>query len=164
MISIGKMVRGKGVANLETVVDVQTGNHHQEAISVNTSNKSLDDVGIPRLMRIVDQTIHSIPTQKRDSKDVQPAEGDLIIFLSLLLGLSELVLIFKHNHIREERKERSGWWWAQADIDRLGDLPRFQEDSETLAGKDHPGSVLTVIQEVQEDNRLHENVGKNGAN
>ena len=114
-------------------------------------------------MRLVHQTVHGIPTQKRDSEDIQPAEGDFIVLLGFLLSFGELVLVLKHNHIREERKERSGWWGSQADVDRLGDLPRLQEDSKTLAGENHPGSVLTVIQEIQENDCLHEDVGKDGA-
>lgn len=92
----------KDVTNFQTVVDVQAGHHHQESIGVDASDKSLDDIGVPRLVCLIDQAVHSVRTQKRDSDDVQPAEGDLIIFLGLLLGLGELVLVLKHNYKREE--------------------------------------------------------------
>lgn len=87
---------------LQPIVDVQTRHHHQEAVGIDTANKRLDDIGVPRLVRVVNQAVHSIRGQERDSNDIQPAECDLIILFGLLLRLTELVLVLKDDNIRQE--------------------------------------------------------------
>ena len=88
--------------HLETVVDIQARDHHQESVSIDTAHKSFNDIGVPRLVGIVDQAVRCVRSQKRHCDDIQIAEGNFIILLSLLLSLGEFVLVFKHNHVRQE--------------------------------------------------------------
>jgi hypothetical protein len=143
---------------LQPVVDVETGDHHEEAVRVDTAHQGLDNVRVPRLVGVVDQAVRGVCKQKRNSQDVQVAEGNFIILLGLFLGLAKLVLVLEDNHIGQERQPRAGWWWAQANVDSLGDLPEFEKDTESLTGQDHPRGVVTVVHEVKEDNSLHEDV------
>jgi len=123
---------------LKTVVDVQTGDHHQEAIGIYATDKGLDDVRVPRLVGVVHQAVNSVCDEKRHGQDVQVAEGNLIVLLGLLLGLRKLVLVLEDNNIGQEGKERVCRWRTQANINRLGDLPGLQKDTKALAGKNHP--------------------------
>ena len=72
------------------------------------------------------------------------------------------MLVLKDNNIREERKKRTRLRRPQSHIHRLRNLPSLEDDSESLACKNHPGCVLTVVRQVQEDDGLHENIGQNG--
>lgn len=146
---------------LQAIVDVQARNHHQETIGIDTANKCLDDVGIPRLVGVVQKTVSGVGEEKRHRDDVQVAERNLIVLLGLLLGLTQFVLVFEDNHVGQEGKEGVGRRRAQANVDSLGNLPCFEKNTESLARQNHPGCVVAVVHEVKEDNCLHEDIRQN---
>ena len=149
--------------DLQAIVDIEAGNHHEEPISVNASDERLNNIRIPGLVRLVHQAVDSVGTQKRDSENIEPAESNFIILLGLLLSVGEFVLVFEYHDVGQEGKEGSRRRWSQANIDRLRDLPSLQKDPEPLACKNHPRRIFAVIHQVQENNRLHEDIGQNGA-
>lgn len=126
------------MTNLQAVVDIQAGNHHEESVGVNTTDESLDDVGVPRLVCVVHQAVPSICEEQRHRNDVKVAERNLIILLGLLLSLGKLVLVLEDNNVGQEPEEGARRWRTQADINCLGNLPELQKNTEALAGKNHP--------------------------
>lgn len=48
---------------LETVVDVQTRDHHQKPIRVHTAHQGRDHEAIPALVALIQQAIHRIRAQ-----------------------------------------------------------------------------------------------------
>ena len=160
---VGHGLAGHVGNGLQSVVDVQTGHHHEEAIGVDTTHESLDDVRVPGLVGVVDQAVSGVGEQKGHGYDVQVAEGNLIVLLGLLLSLGELMLVLEDDHIGQEGEPRVGRGRAQANVDGLGDLPKLQQNTESLTGQNHPRCVLAVVHEVQENNSLHEDICQNSA-
>lgn len=111
-------------------------------------------------MGVVDERVDGVGNQQGDGGNVHVLEGDFVVFLGLLLSLVELVLVFQHDPVREQ-----GAWcgWAYADVDNGGDLPEFDKDAYDLGTENHPAGVLGVVQEIQENDSLHEDVGQDGA-
>lgn len=85
-------------------------------------------------MCVVDQTVCGVCEQERDGDDVQIAEGNLVVFLGLLLGFAELMLVLEDNDIWQEREPGVGGGRAQTDVHCLGDLPEFKKDAKSLTG------------------------------
>lgn len=161
---VGQRLAGHVGNRLQPVVDVETGDHHKEAVGVDTAHQGLDNVRVPRLVGVVDQTVRGVCEQKGNSQDVQVAERNFIVLLGLFLGLAKLVLVLEDNHIGQERQPRVCWRRAQANVDGLGDLPEFQKDTKSLTSQDHPRGVVAVVHEVEEDDSLHEDVCQNCPN
>lgn len=114
-------------------------------------------------MSVVHQAVRGVCKQQRHRNDIEVAEGNLVVLLRLLLGFAELVLVLKYNHVWQEREGGVRGRRAQADINSLGDLPGFQEDTKALTGENHPRSVVAVVHKVEEDDTLHEDVRQDGA-
>ena len=144
---------------LETVVDVQRGNHHEETVGVDRTYKGRDDEGVPALVRVVEQGVDGVGDEEGHGNHVQVFEGNLIVLFGLLLDLGSHVLVFKNNGVGEQRARSGG---TDANIGCLGDLPGFNSNTHTLAEENHPGRVFVVVHEVQENDGLHKDVGNNG--
>lgn len=69
------------------------------------------------------------------------------------------MLVFEANAVRDESTGHRSY----LDVDRLCNLPGFDEDSHALAEENHPGCTVAVIDEVEEDDSLHKDIGKDGA-
>jgi len=70
------------------------------------------------------------------------------------------VFVFEDDTVREEGARRRG---SDAHVHSFSDLPRFNGDAYALAEEDHPGRVLVVVHEVEENDALHEDVCEDGA-
>jgi len=145
---------------LQTIIDVQTRHHHQKPIRVHTPHQRRDHKAVPALMAVIQQAIHRIRPQQRYRNHIQIPERDLVVLLRLLLRLTQLMLILKGDSVREPRIRRRV---SDTHVDGLGDLPGFDEDAHALAEEDHPGGAVAVVEEVEEDDGLHEDVGEDGA-
>src|SRR5690606_25321529 len=113
---------------LQSVIDVQAGHHHQEAIRIHTSDQSCNDKTIPALVRLIHQRIDCVCNQERHRNDVQILERNLVVLLRLLLQLRKLVFVLKSNFLAKQ----SAWGRSNLDVDGLCDFPGFQENTETL--------------------------------
>lgn len=153
---------GRHVGNaLQAVVDVQRRHHHQETVGVDGSYKCCDDVRVPRLVRLIVQRVDAVGDQERNTSNVHVLEGNLVVLLSLLLSLSQLLLVLEGDSVREEGSRCAR---TDSNIDNRSNLPEFNNYAHNLTSQDHPASVLRVVKEVQEDDGLHENIGQDGAN
>ena len=151
---------GVGEPYLEAVIDVQTRHHHQEAVRVDASDKRGDHEAVPALVRVVEDAVDGVRAEQGYGDQVQVAESDLVVFLGLLLGLGELVLVLEGNPVGNH-----GVWRgvSDTDVDRFGDLPELENDAHALAEEYHPGGAVHVVHEVEEDDRLHGYVCEDGS-
>ena len=111
-------------------------------------------------MGVVEDAVYGVGAEEGDGNQVQIAEGDLVVFLGLLLGVGELVLVLEGHPVGNHGVGRGV---ADADVNRLGDLPGLEHDAHALAEEDHPGGAVHIVHEVQEDDCLHGYVGQDGA-
>lgn len=109
-------------------------------------------------MCVVEQRVHGVGAEERHCNPVKILERLLVVFFRFLLKLGELVFILKDDFVAN--KVGGG---DDADVDHACDLPRLEENTESLSDKDHPGGVLVVVKEVEEDDGLHEDVGEDSA-
>lgn len=109
-------------------------------------------------MGIVQQAVGRVSGEQRDGDPVEVFKGLLVVFLCFLLEGRELVFVFEGDAVRDDAVDG-----ADLDIDHAGDFPGLEDDAEALAEEDHPGGALGVVEEVEEDDGLHEDVGEDGA-
>lgn len=70
------------------------------------------------------------------------------------------MLILHGDAVREPGTRRGV---AEAHVHGFGDFPGLDEDAHALAEEDHPRGAVAVVEEVEEDDGLHEDVGEDGA-
>ncbi len=51
---------------------------------------------------------------------------------------------------------------SDSNVDGLGDLPGLKDDAHALAEEYHPRCTFSVVDKIEQDDCLHEDVGKNG--
>jgi hypothetical protein len=138
--------------------------HHQETVSIDGTDESGDDEAVPALVRLVHQRVSCVCQEKRDGDHAHVLEGDLVVLISLFLGLRQLVLVLEYYDIREDAAEAGvRTRLANTNIDSLGNLPELNRNAHTLTEENHPRGVLVIVKEIEEDDGLHDNVGEDGA-
>lgn len=70
---------------LEAVVDVQTRDHHEEAIRVDAADERRDDEAVPALVRVVQQAVGGVGGEQWHRDPVKVFERLLVVFLCFLL-------------------------------------------------------------------------------
>jgi len=95
--------------------------------------------------------------QERNASNVHVLESNLIVLFGLLFSLGQLLLVLESDSVREERSRSTR---TDANVDNSGDLPELNDDTNDLRAQNHPAGVLRVVEEVQEDDSLHENIGQ----
>jgi len=144
----------------ETIVDVEGWHHHEEAVGVDRADKRGDYEGVPRFMGFILERVASVGEKEGDSNHVEIFEGYGIVFFGLLFRLGENLFVFEGDAVGDQGVRGCG---ADADVDDSRDFPQLDEDAHSLGEENHPAGVLIVVQQVEEDDTLHEDISENRA-
>ena len=140
---------------LQLVVDVHGGDHEQEPERVHGAYERTQNPGVPRLVLLVHQRVDAVQGDEGVSDPGEVLHGLLVVLLGLL-GVRVAVLGLEPGDDAEELDLAE-----VGELDGLAELPDLDGDADSVADDDHPRRV--VIQQVQEDDDLHEDLHAHAA-
>ncbi|GIX62490.1 aspartyl aminopeptidase [Babesia caballi] len=120
---------GKVVHGLQLVVDVNLGRHHDEAEGVDGPRSDRYDVGVPRLVLLVEERVDGVAQHTGQHDHAHVLYGHLVVLLGVGLDL---------------------------DADGLGDLPGRGDQADGNLKEDEPGDVLAVENVERDDDVARE--------